>query len=870
MSLQHPRMDEIVMNALRIPVRIEFEEGLGTDIQARIVEMMARLTPFCVLRQDVSISTVMSNLAGDMDSSLDMLVAILSLHDFGQGFKFMDGIDVLVCAERVSNDVSGYCVLIDEVSEDRGVVNAFGRILDQEIERRVTRHEKWDIKSFTSLFRSNSATDKKIADGLFVSRKYREAYKIYSRYGGADEFSCYCTEMSVYCLLLSKRPVSREAVECMKNPGSMCNVYLIRLITTVMSLGLRVLALRLSSLLPSNSLFEALAFESLSRSLCDEDGYFRKRVEMAFSSAMIFNSAGFCARFARCAEHFLKLLETRLVKNMTCSTRRDILFLDYPIRRIMDALVEMKIGAVVPVLMDEIGSHGTDEPIRIFRRRGGSIVELQGSMNVRECISMQCKAKGSVRILDAETSTIQIYDATKEICIGGPGRFLIKDLTVSKGGMEHISEINRTVEVGKDVPFMHIDVSSDHEVYCGENYTFVCRVDRNYSSSTRVVFGSNEFVTDSDVFDISTMFPITGVFCTELSVESNGIESHQKISFVVLPSFSIDMFHYKYCFPLVFLKIHNHTAEDARVTSLCMLNREFEMSGMDEVRSVYSYKESSVRYFRENVVGVNNLFEIRCRKCGNEAKKHQEVLASMEKSVPIVSDLFFEGLVAQTAGQVLLPRGRTCFVRLFLRRREEFAGSTLSLIRTDSDPQLTCTDMRLIRDSRFDFVLDNIESFPGLSFDTTLPHECPVKIEIELSSGRTCGFAVNGLFNMIALASTEITSSVVHEHTFRSLMPFIYITHSTSIELNEPAIMYLCVSNYYERYGLVIKLSSHSIVMCDEDRVLDVQRFSFSLFEIRSIFLKKKKYGTEDLRIQVIFDGQEINYEGLVDLPFVA
>lgn len=831
-----------VLGALRIPVRIAFEESFDLDTRERTAEIIAQTTVFCTRRQDADVDELVNGIAGDADLSLQALGDALGRCDFQQEHGFMDVVDVFVCRENISIDqTSKYCICIGDASGEQEIAAAFDEILNNEVRKRLeTLEKKWGLGVLTGIFKSNPASDKRLADGLFAAGRHREAGRVYSKYREDDAFSHYCTEMTVYCLALCGKPLPHGIAEYMKRSEFRFGIHLIRLITVALGLDLDVLAMNLLPVLDADSVFRALVGEELLKRLGSEGRYRRKMAEIAFVSALGFDAAGFHRRSTKCAEHFLACKDSGVVAGL------DAEFLRPALRHIAKMLGRSSEQSSI------------EADVKMFRVLGGSLAEFQGTINRRESLLLQCSREGQISITDSN-GQLQTHPTNANIWLERADEFLIRDIVFGDDGIKQILEINVPVMVEEDARFIHVEADDSHEVYCGEEYRLGCRIVRNFACTARMMLNGDSFETDVDAFAFQTVFTTTGVFLVELVVESGGMRALREIRFVVSPSFSISMFNYKYCLPLVFLRIQSHVQEDARVRLIRILNRDFDVVGTDAVRSVYSYKESAIKYFREKIIGVD--VSVETNRHGGRCGGSQETFGSIEKCMPVASDLFFGDIVRESSGEVGLASRRCSFVRVFLRRKEDACGDVLDL-KADC-AWMTQGDRQRVCSSRLGFVGRNKDQCPGLSAECTLPHEAPVKIEIELRSGRMCMFVLSGLFSELALESAGSTK------IFQPLVPFVYVTHSSAIRLNEPTVMYVCISNYYEYCKLSVELASHSIVICKDDCAFDVDPFSFSFSEIRSVFLKRKKYGTEDLRIQIRAEGEDARYEGIIDLPFV-
>ncbi|CAD26277.1 hypothetical protein [Encephalitozoon cuniculi GB-M1] len=858
-------MNGNVLGTLGIPLRLVFEGEFDVEMQAKAVKRIEEKTAFR-LKESKDMDVLMHETVNDVSSTMDILRNALGKGLFGERFAFLDMVDVFVCHEKISVDeMSRHYVSIDEVMGEE-IEEVFRRIVDLEGRRRVEKQSSgWSFKSLADVFKSDPENDKRSADGLFLLQRYKEAYKIYSGYRGDDEFSWYCIEMSVYCLLLSKRPVPRGILSYLR-PLQPAHICLIRLMSIVVDLR-SVLALEMLSLLLLGSPFRAFAQEALALAL-DGKGYCRKRIGLWFDSALEFHRMGFLDRSARCCERFLTLTNPIFSeKNLSSLTRNALVCSNRYIKETLESL-ERSDG---PDPEDKHARSDRDGVV-VYRKYGGSKCDFQGSVNVIESVFAEYHSKGLVSVLRIGDSTPRVFRTEKGITFEGPGRFVIDHGIFNIGGVERRIEIGIPLDVREDVPFMHVETDDVCEVLCGELYSLSCKAIRNHSSSIRVYFDDREFTTERNIFSLEMVFPSVGTYDRRVILSACGCTAYRDVRFVVIPSFSIDIFNYKYCLPLLFLNIESHLPRDSKVRSCLALNKSLEVSGVDSVEPADSYEKNAIGYFRRNIVGTNGngldeLAMVR-KEDPTLSKDPQQLLQAVEKSPPAVSDLLFSDLMPSTRSETTILGKSVCSSRVFLKAKVPL--KTLLNPRDEDSSRMgedaSPVDKVLLPRLGFKMASRSSEGMRGALVDGFQAHEMAMKIEIEVPPRRICTFILEGVLGAL-LSGPEDRSD---GSTPRSMNPFVYITHFSPIWLNEPAIMYLCVSNYYKDHALDVEVSSPVIAICSEDAAFSVEELSFSLFEIRSVFKERGKYGSDDIRVCVKVGSEEVDHECLVELPFVS
>ncbi|ADM11266.1 uncharacterized protein Eint_031240 [Encephalitozoon intestinalis ATCC 50506] len=851
-------MDGNVLGVLGIPLELVFEEGLDAEKQASVIRRVEEKTCFR-LKREMDIDILISEVANDETSTMETLKSYLGKGLFGGKFGFLDAVSVIVCSEKISVDeMSKHYVPIDEIMGEE-VEEVFRRIADLEGRKRIERQaNRWSLKSLKDIFKSNPDEDKRFADGLFVLERYKEAYRIYSRYNGVDEFSCYCIEMSIYCLILSKKSVPSSIVNSLGMFGSE-KVCLVRI--TSIAIGFSdILALEMLALLQEKSLFKALAQESLAQVL-DGKKYHRKKIEMWFNSSLEFREMKYIGRSIRCCECYLDLSNFNFINGILPELERNILL--SPNRYIKETLELMK-GNCSPGLEDGVIEKSKEE-IVIWREYQGSMCNFQGVANVVESIFVQFKGRGLVSILQKGEETPKTYWTNQKVTFDGPGEFIIEDITFNAWEVEYKVKLGIPIDIREDTPFMHVEMKDVHEVLCGELYFLSCKIVRNHNSRVKILFDNREFTTSSNMFGFEMVFQAVGVYSCRIILEAEGVITYKDVMFTVIPSFSIDTFNYKYCLPLVFLKIESHIEENSRVRSCLALSKDLEVSGLDTTTgSFYSYKEYAIEYFRKNIVGVGS--GDLGQTLGVEKEKPilpenlQKLLHGMDKSPPVTSDLLFSDLIPVMEKKMIIPGEGTYSFCTFLQGKKP--------LRELLSPRAKEPDKVSKRETNEVILYSLKNESLGTIFDGSLeeqPGKISMRIEIEIPPKRVCVFVVKGIFE--ALFSPEGLSD---EGIIKPICPFVYITHFSPARLKEPTIIYLCVSNYYEQHVLDVEISSPTIAICSSDSKFRVEKLSFSLFEVRSAFKKRKKYEESDIKISIKVENEEIDHECLVELPLVS
>lgn len=849
-------MNRGVLGVLGIPLEIHFEGGLDVDVQADAVKRIEEKT-FFRLKEDMDMDVLVSRMVKDPRSTIDTLRSALGKGLFGERFRFMDEVIVVVCPERISVDeMSKHCVSIDEIMGEN-VEEVFKRIVSLEGEGRIKKQGgRWSFKSLTEIFKSNPEEDKRLADGLFLMQRYKEAYKVYSRYKDTGEFSQYCIEMSVYCLVLSKKPVPSSLINSLWMIEAK-SIRLVRMISITMGVE-NAVALEILSLLDPESRFKAFAQENLAQALGKK--YCRKRIEMWFYSALKFYDSEDLDRSVRCCEHFLNLTDSILLeKSLSTLARGGLIYSNKYIRRVLKS---MKEGS--RVITEDMMSKEDEGIVAIRREWRGSVCNFQGVLNVVESIFLECKRRGFVSISNVEGKTVKAYHTGQRISFDGPGKFCINYATFNTHGIDRKINLGIPLDIREDVPFMHLEVKDVCEVFCGELYFLSCKVIRNHRSSIRVYFDNKEFTTDRNMFSFEILFPSVGAYVRRVTIEASGCIAYKDVKFVVVPSFSIDIFNYNHCLPLLFLKVESHTVEDSRLRSLSMLNNNLEVTGVEVVSPSSSYKDYAIEYLIKNIVGTNNDLNELPKVMKEElpsSKGRQKVLQAMDRSSPVTSDLLFSDLIPKMKNEIVLAGRGICSMCVFLQGKKDLKELLNLKSETFNKMEISMVDKALLSSSK-------LRTRPGGSgtahnFSIEDFRGIPIKVEIEVSPKRICIFILDGTFE--ALLSKQKDNRSIS----KSRSPFVYITRFSSIRLNEPTIIYLCISNYYEHHALNVKISSETIAICKEDSIFSVEKLSFSLFEIRCVFKKSKKYGSDDIGISIKIGSEETNYEWLVELPFV-
>ncbi|WEL38285.1 hypothetical protein PFJ87_03g01450 [Encephalitozoon hellem] len=844
-------MDRNVLEALGIPLDLSFEGGLSTDTQADVVKRIEEKT-FFRLKEDMDVDAMISGVVSDASSTMDTLRNTLGKGMFGERFRFLERVCVIVCPERISVDeMSNHCVSIDEImGEDIGKI--FGRIMSLEGEARVRRQGgRWSFKSFTDIFKSKPEDDKSLADGLFLMQRYKEAYKVYSRYRGVDEFSQYCIEMSIYCLVLSKKPIPLNFINYLEMFEAE-SIRLVRMMSIIIGTE-NVAALYVLSLLDPRSLFKAFAQESLAQVL-DSREYCRKKTELLFCSALRFYDAKHMSRSARCCENFLGLTDT-ILSGMDLSTlvRSGLVYCNKHIKRVLKSIKE-ETGT------DSEDIEKEDEEVVIVKRElHGSICDFKGILNVVESVFLECKRVGLVSISNMESGAIRTYPTGQSIAFDGPGKFLMSHVTFNFRGIEKKMRVGIQLDVKEEASFMHLEVSDVCEVFCGELYSLYCKVIRSHGSGVKVYFDCREFITDKNSFSLEILFPSVGIYTRRVILETPGCIAYKDVKFVVVPSFSIDTFNYKHCLPLLFLRIESHGIECSRLRACSMLNDNFEVVGVKAVDPYFSYRDYAVEYFRKNIVGSSgSLSELpkATREDLLSSAETQKVLHAMYRSPPVSLDLLFGDLIPEIKNEIVLSGRGIYSVCVFLRGKKSLNELLNSKNESFSKIEASLPSSRSragLEDSAGSYN-SSMKDFRGI----------PMKIEIEVSPKRICMFMLEETFGTLLFSRKKGDEAVP-----KSMNPFVYITYSSSILAYEPTIIYLCISNYCEHCTLDVRILSDTIAICSEDSTFSVEKLSFSLFEIRCMFKERKRYGSDDIKMSMKTGDEEIDYEWLVELPFV-
>lgn len=859
-------MDGNVLGVLGIPLDLIFEGGLDTEIQTGVVQRIEERTPFRV-KEEGSLESLMSEAAEDLSSTMHSMASALARGTFGQGFEFMDPVDVFICLEKISVDeMPRHCVSMDEVMGEE-VEKVFGRIIEAEAWKRTEKQSnRWSLRSLSDIFKSDPASDKTVGDGLFLSGRYREAYKIYSKYRGTDEFSCYCVEMSVYCLLLARKPIPQEMIRLLEQFGTGCKVYVTRLMAVIIASRECLLALRTLPRIQTGPLFRALAQEDLALSLEDRR-WDRKRTGIIFESAVILHREGYIGRSMRCYERFLALTKQMIDSNRFLGATQDVL--SYSSRFVRGILRSVEGEGLESRAESRNVSQHMKEAIEVLRRHGRSTSDFKGAVNTVESVVLECGRPGLVRIMSMGDGSSKVYRIGQAIQFDASGRFVIESISFGERGIEESAEVGVTLDVGEDVLFMHVETDDVCEVLCGELYFLRCQVFKNHSSRIKVFFGGKEFATDCQAFGLEVLFPSTGVYDKRLVLEACGITTYKDIRFVALPSFSIDIFNYRHCLPLLFLKVQSHVASSCTMKPYAMGSGGFDVCGVDAVRSSDSYKRYAIEYFGRRIVGANgySINELRTPKDEIQPEDFQGVLCSMERSSPIVTDLLFGDLISTMKDEIEIP-GKSIFSACVFLRVKTTLQSLVSAkegSHGNEDTKMQSVDEALMQIMQSRCRLRSQKKVPEAGTSALLSHTIPIKVEVEISRTRRCVFMVEGMF----ATSVRRPCGELDRKGRGPLGPFIYMTHLAPIRTNEPTVVYLCISNYYEDRTVTARLSSSTMVICREDAVVVAKELSASFFEIRSVFKEKKKYEGSDIEMRIEAGGEEIGYESFVELPLV-
>ncbi|KAM0672521.1 hypothetical protein OCOL_000250 [Ordospora colligata] len=447
-----------------------------------------------------------------------------------------------------------------------------------------------------------------------------------------------------------------------------------------------------------------------------------------------------------------------------------------------------------------------------------------------------------------------------------PGKYIIKEMVLKTNGIDKKVQMKEFIDVGEEVKFMHIFMENIYEMYCGEVCYVACKVIRNYESEIVISFCDRKFITSMNEFRFEMMFPCVGYFDQELIVESDGLRAWRTIRFNVVPSFSISFLHYKHCFPLLFIRVLNHTREDAKLTKVSVMNKCFDVFGIS-VGTLSFSREEAIKYFKKNILGANGDYsEVEeLKSIGIKSNESlQDILGSMNNSPPVISDLFFQDMVTATNEEISLDT-KTSTIFAYVKQLNDMNQKELNLNEFEKENEVSgslLVDKILIRNSRFVMVSKYIGDHPCISQDSIAPYELPIKIEISVSSERRCVFMPGSMFTELALSILNIQDTCLGNVQ----SPFVYITHSASIRLNEPAIIYLCVSNYYQSAKLRVNLLPKHAIICNEDRYHCAREMSFSFFEIRCMFLRKRRYDAHDMGVTVYVDYEQIEFECEADV----
>ncbi|AFN82743.1 hypothetical protein EROM_031210 [Encephalitozoon romaleae SJ-2008] len=849
-------MNNSILGVLGIPLEIYFEGVFDVDVQADALKRIEEKT-FFRLKEDMDVDGLVSGIIKDTNSTMDTLRNAIGKGLFGERFRFMDEVIVVVCPERISVDeMSKHCVPIDEIMGEN-VEEVFKRIISLEGEARIKRQRgRWSFKSLADIFKSNPEEDKRLADGLFLMQRYKEAYKVYSRYNDTGEFSQYCIEMSVYCLVLSKKPVPSNLINSLGMVGAK-SIRLVRMMAITMGTK-NTVALEILSLLDPESLFKAFAQESLAQAL--DKKYSRKRIEMWFYSALRFYDSGHLDRSVRCCEYFLNLADSTLLKaSLSTLARGGLVYSSKYIRRVLKSMEEGSRMSTEDMISKE------DEGIVAIRREWqGSACNFQGVLNVSESIFLECKRRGFVSISNAEDKTVKVYHTGESIPFDGPGKFYINYVTFNIDGIDQKVNMGIPLDIREDALFMHLEMKDVCEVFCGELYFLLCKVIRNHRSSIRVYFDNKEFTTDKDMFSFEIFFPSVGVYIRRVIIEASGCIAYKDVKFTVVPSFSIDIFNYKHCLPLLFLKVESYTVEGSKLRSLSVLNNNLEVASVEVISPSSSYKDYAVEYLIRNIVGTNDGLSELPKVMKEEPPSYkglQKVLQAMDRSPPVISDLLFSDLMPRMKNEIVLPGRRTCSICVFLQGKKGLKELLKLKNETFNKMEISMVDKTLLSGSKLRTRPESSGTADNFSIGDFLG--VPIRVEIEVSPKRICIFMLDGALK------TLFSKQKDYGCISRSKNPFVYITHFSSVRVNEPTIIYLCISNYYEYHVLNVKISSETIAVCREDSTFNVEELSFSLFEIRCVFKERKKYGSDDIGLSIKIGSEEINYEWLVELPSV-
>ncbi|KAH9411871.1 hypothetical protein HK407_03g06230 [Ordospora pajunii] len=869
-----------VMKVLGIPLEIVFDGCIGEDVQSNVIDLIEKRTFFRVKQRDVSMDSLIFEALKDVSFSMCDLRYWIGKCLFDQEIEFMESVNVMVCDKMPTSAVKNrYCICINEISSADDLEIVFQRVIEFEIEKRLDVSEKgWSLGTFSNIFRNDPARDKRVGDGLFLAQRYKEAYKVYSRYG-KGEFGYYCTQMSIYCLVLSNKPVPKEILERFHCAGEKLDVYLIRLVCAVIDVQSGRLAIRIVPSLTCGSLFKAFAQECLNKVL-DGNGYARKRAAIAYDCAVLFLKAGLAERAISCASVFLGMTDMMLCKEDCGAITKDILvFAQSYIRSIagIKSKALLHKGALDEYLqytnsrdyLYKTSINRIRNVVKLFRAYEGSISKFEGKLNTKESLLIESKIRCIARILNGN-GVESICEGNGEIALGKLGKYIIKDMILKTNGVDRIVQIEELIDVDEEVKFMHVCMESIYEMYCGEVRQVTCRVIRNYDSEIVISFCGMEFITSSNEFIFDMMFPCVGYFDEEVAIESDGIRAWRSIRFNVIPSFSISFLHYKYCFPLLFIRVLNHTREDARLAKVSSMNNRFEVFGMS-VGTLSFSREEAIKYFKKNILGVNGnyteaneLKSISTKPSGSV----QDILGSMSKSPPVISDLFFQDMVSAASEEISLD-AKTNSIFAFVKQCNSMNGSILNLNEEAQENSQMCGSLQidrvLVRNARFMMVSKYIGEHPSISLDSITPYELPIKIEISVSSERRCVFVPGCVLTELALGALDIRNTCLGN----AQAPFVYITHSAPIGLNEPAIIYLCVSNYYQNSKLMVSILPKHVIVCNEDRSHCVGEMSFSFFEIRCMLLRRGRYNADDMGVTVHTDDEQIEFECEADVAVV-
>jgi hypothetical protein len=838
-------MDAFILRALRVPVRVLFGGNIDSESQGAALSSIERLAPFSANLPELDLIDAMLKIGSGKE--LQELVEPLLSHVVVTEPCFFKEVELAVCADEVQN-----CMSVGTLLDENAAARALNDLLRTEVERVLADEEgRWSLRSLSRIFNANPEEDKVRADAMFLSGRHRDAYRLYSKYFGADPFSHHCIEMSLYCLMLIGRRMSPVVVENINNSGFRSSPNFIRVLIISVHLKQSEFGLHLLPLLDTR--FRALRNilqEELAMSL--EESYFRKGLQLMYGSILDHHEMGERRKAERCCRRFLERI--RGLDRM--GKYGDVAFFGDSVQHLCDifSMAEMPDASEVAegceALMDEIKRENEAENVGVLRCMNGSRAALDGRMSTKESAVVAFERTAVVRI-----ASDTMWQCLTDTEIRPAGGFTILDLAYHRRGVQVVRAMNKRVEVSDDVRYMHVEVKKEHVVYCYERYTLCCKILRNFSGPAVVVFNGNEFSTQSDSVSLDVYFTTARARDLELTLLAEDLAVSRMIRFDVRPSFTFELIHYKYCLPLLYLRVTNHTNEHSRCTGICMRSGNFEVAGAQMLDSVLDLERNSMEYLERQILGADQEFaEIRLGASG-AGDDVQKMLKALNRSSDIVADLFFAELVPDLREEVVVRPRKTVLVGIHLRESSRAVHEVL-----DRDREIEMVSSGRLREA----FLQSHEDMP-VSPRRMGPF---VRIDMEFGMHKAFHLALDETLNEVAiLRGMEVTQSFVgFSARYR---PFIYMAGAGSIRLNEAAVVYLCISNYYDG-RLDIEVSSTAALICEEDRTASVDGFSFALVELRCLFTVNRKCDADDFLISARYDGVESPCDCFVNLPFIT